>query len=108
MPFPFTAGEICLLGAQAAAARGGGNPHQVVEEVLSLLDLRAFVDRIVTTLSSGELERVLVARAIAQVWGQTGERLLLLDEPTAKLDLVHQHTMMRALQAAAGVGASPC
>ena len=55
-----------------------------------------------TTLSGGEKARVQLARALAQVWHPRpdgSDRWLFLDEPTAALDLAHQHQVMRLLRA---------
>jgi iron complex transport system ATP-binding protein len=60
-----------------------------VEEVLDRLSLVDFVDRRVETLSGGERQRVFLARALAQ-----GAPVLLLDEPTAALDIGHQQEVL--------------
>ncbi len=60
-----------------------------VERTLRRLDLLAFADRDLTTLSGGELRRTVIARALAQ---QTP--VLLLDEPTAALDVGRQQEVM--------------
>jgi iron complex transport system ATP-binding protein len=57
----------------------------VVGHVLEQLDLRTFADRRLTSLSGGERQRVFLARALAQQ-----SRVVLLDEPTAALDIGHQ------------------
>jgi iron complex transport system ATP-binding protein len=70
--------------------------------------------RVLNTLSGGEKARVHLARALAQVWEPSAgpasapsTRWLLLDEPTAALDLQHQHRMLQLVRAwatAQGVG----
>ena len=97
IPFPYTAAELCRLGPHEPS-------DEAVDEVLELLDASPFANRIASTLSAGELERVLTARALLQLWEQPGERAVLLDEPTANLDPAHQHVTMRALQAARSRG----
>jgi iron complex transport system ATP-binding protein len=57
----------------------------IVGDVLSQLDLRGFAHRRLTSLSGGERQRVFLARALAQQ-----SRVVLLDEPTAALDIGHQ------------------
>jgi iron complex transport system ATP-binding protein len=61
----------------------------VVAEVLEALDLAALADREVATLSGGELQRAVIARALAQE-----TPILLLDEPTTALDIGRQQEVM--------------
>ena len=61
----------------------------VVAGVLGALSLSDFVDREVTTLSGGELQRVVIARALAQE-----SPILLLDEPTTALDIGKQQAVL--------------
>ena len=64
-----------------------------VARALIACDLMTLADRNADTLSGGELARVHCARAIA-----AGTPLLLADEPTAALDPLHQHQVLRLLR----------
>lgn len=64
----------------------------IVDDVMERLELEALADRLVVTLSGGEQQRAVLARALAQ-----RPRVLFLDEPTAALDLGHAQQVLDLL-----------
>lgn len=80
--------EYVLLGRTAHLGwlrSESAQDRQVVTSVLRRLGLASFADRQVMSLSGGEAQRVVIARALAQQ-----SPVLLLDEPTSALDVGHQ------------------
>jgi len=81
------------------AALGASGDDDEVTYWLRELDLAHLAGRSVLTLSGGELQRVMIARALCQLGGpEDGHRLLLLDEPTSALDIGQQQSLMRLLR----------
>ena len=102
VPFPFTAGQLVLLGRTPhlgllAFASRADDP--AAEAALRRLGLEALADRSVLELSGGERQLVQLARALAQ-----DAEVLLLDEPTAHLDLGHRALVLGVLRALAREG----
>jgi len=105
--FSFQVGEVVALGRHPHSS-GAQRDAQIVDQALAAVDATVLKQRDYTTLSGGEKQRVHLARVLAQLWQGEAEqeRYLLLDEPTAALDLAHQHMILRAARtmAADGVG----
>src|ERR1044071_3312945 len=92
--FPVTVLEFVLGGRFAWATNAGWGWEterdlQVAEAVLRESELSDLSGRLMNELSGGERQRALMARALA-----TEAPILLLDEPTANLDLSHQATLL--------------
>lgn len=102
LSFPFSAGEVVMLGRSPWGE--SLQDRTIARMAMSLTDTLALEDRSYPTLSGGERQRVHAARAVAQIWDVKGERALLLDEPTASLDLAHQHGLMRIARRMADEG----
>lgn len=109
LSFAFTVMEIVLMG-RLPHTNGLDHPrdYAIAHEVLARVDMIELADRIYTTLSGGEQQRVQLARILAQIWetSSQGNRYLLMDEPTNTLDLTHQHLALQIANelAQCGVG----
>jgi len=93
--FSFTVEDYVLMGRTPHLGRfqaQGPDDLHVAWQAMELADLTDLATRPVTELSGGELQRATLARAFAQ---QTD--ILLLDEPTAFLDINHQHEIFELL-----------
>jgi iron complex transport system ATP-binding protein len=98
--FAFTVREIVEMGRFPHCAGAlNQHDHAVVVDAMEATEIIALADRNVLSLSGGERARVHAARVLAQVWdvGNGMSPVLLLDEPTASLDLRHQRSLLNAV-----------
>lgn len=102
--FPVTVLEFVLGGRFAHGGVFGWETEQdlaIAEDALRICDLENYESRLMNELSGGERQRVVFARAMA-----TKAKILLLDEPTANLDLAHQALMFRLVRERCAAGDS--
>jgi len=104
--FPFTVAELVAMGRYPYRSWLTGHDPAgslVVRRALERTGVAELAERSIATLSGGELQLVVFARALAQ---QTD--ILLLDEPSASLDMGHEHAMFSMMRRLAREGLSVC
>jgi iron complex transport system ATP-binding protein len=96
--FPFSVAEVVRMGAGETR---GPAVETMAETALAEVDMGHMRDRIIGTLSGGEQQRVHLARVLVQLGcgeAKYGPGVLLLDEPTASLDLCHQLDLLAIIK----------
>ena len=100
--FDFSVREIVEMGwLDKGNLRYSDNMNLAISGVLNDCDIQHLENRKFNTLSGGEQRRVHFARSLIQLWRASDNkdsRYLLLDEPTANLDLFHQINLMKMLK----------
>lgn len=95
--FAFTAHDVVEMGR--APWQGEGSGDVAIAEAMAAADVAHLAERTYASLSGGEKARVSLARVLAQE-----TPVVLLDEPTAALDLRHQEDVLRIARRLAAAG----
>ena len=96
MPFAFTVGEVVMLGRTPFIRALSGETerdHTVAGRAMELTGIKRFSSHAFNELSGGERQKAVLAMALAQE-----PKLLLLDEPTAHLDINHQVAILELVK----------
>ncbi|MEU4096899.1 heme ABC transporter ATP-binding protein [Streptomyces sp. NPDC026673] len=100
LSFPFTVADVVAMGrAPWGGTDAEDDDEDAIAHALTAAGMTGFTQRRYPTLSGGEQARASFARVLAQ-----DTSVLLLDEPTAALDLRHQEQLMRTARACADSG----
>jgi iron complex transport system ATP-binding protein len=89
----FTVYDAVLLGRKPyIKINPTDEDHRITKDIIDRMGLNSFTLRYIDELSGGEVQKVMLARALAQQ-----PKVLMLDEPTSNLDLKNQYEVMRII-----------
>ena len=95
-----------LTGRECLQFLSPSQSTDIPGELIRKLDIADLLDKPITRMSGGELQRIMISRALLQVWPaiKSGNAIIVLDEPLQGVDIRHQTVLMHWLSALAKVG----
>lgn len=94
--FDFSVAEVVLMGRtphKKTLERDNAKDYEIVEQALTQVGMQAYKNRRLGSLSGGEKQRVILARALTQE-----PKYLILDEPTNHMDIKHQLELLKLVK----------
>ncbi|PWJ44307.1 heme ABC transporter ATP-binding protein [Sediminitomix flava] len=102
LSFPYTVDEVVMMG-RLPYSTGVKRDKELAAEMMDKTNTYQFKDRVFSSLSGGEQQRVQLARALTQLWDEDdAPKYLFLDEPTSNMDIIQQQQVFELVKKLCG------